>query len=195
MPSSRQRSRGGAWKRGRDIPPHVRQYAEASDRLLITNPAAVEFLRAKAGGKRDITITDTLLDPPRASLSDTPEGKNLLKGLDAYGHLTWTVGFGEEGDRRGDWMAAADFAVGKIGNRKVVAYHVVVNSESGGFIDTLEARVVPLREAPFGLLDRWRDIGAGQFSRIKRSEDRENEKASKAFDAALLRAVGGRLPR
>ena len=76
-----------------------------------------------------------------------------------------------------------------------MAYHVVVNSESGGFIDTLEARVVPLREAPFGLLDRWRDIGAGQFSRIKRSEDRENEKASKAFDAALLRAVGGRLPR
>lgn len=47
--------------------------------------------------------------------------------LDAYGHLTWTLG-----DL--DWMACFDAV--RVGTE--IHWHVVVNCESGGWIDTLE---------------------------------------------------------
>ena len=55
--------------------------------------------------------------------------------LDAYGHLSWTVG-------NEDWIACFDA-------RRVaegIEYHTVVNCESGGFIDTLEHGTVPATE-------------------------------------------------
>jgi hypothetical protein len=57
--------------------------------------------------------------------------------LDAYGHLTWTIG--DE-----DWVACLDFDISPDGKR--YAYHVVLNCESGGFIDTLETGEGPIAE-------------------------------------------------
>ena len=56
--------------------------------------------------------------------------------LDAYGHMTWTMG-------DADWTACFDAV--RVGN--AIAYHVVVNCESGGFIDTVEKGLVPITEA------------------------------------------------
>lgn len=71
--------------------------------------------------------------------------------LDAYGHLTWTVG-------NEDWIACFDAR--RVANG--IEYHVVVNCESGGFIDTLEHRIVPPTEdgirSLLGLPDYWASI-------------------------------------
>jgi hypothetical protein len=59
----------------------------------------------------------------------------MTEKLDAYGHLTWTVG-------NDDWIACFDA-------RRVpegIEYHVVVDCESGGWIDTIETRTVPATE-------------------------------------------------
>ena len=109
--------------------------------------------------------------------------------LDAYGHLTYVVGWSDEWQEetpamlalakaldcsdekfeqkaandlepdRGDWIACADF------DRKgdYVAYHVVVNSDSGGFIDTLDSGVLTVeraREELPGLLETWHDVAS-----------------------------------
>ncbi len=47
--------------------------------------------------------------------------------LDAYGHLAWTVG-------TEDWLVCFD----AIRTGDTIRYHVVVDSESGGFTDTVE---------------------------------------------------------
>jgi len=61
---------------------------------------------------------------------------------------------------RGDWLACFDGIVWKHPSRGVlVAYHVVVNSDSGGFTDTLESGVVEAEKAPFDLPDYWTSIG------------------------------------
>lgn len=123
-------------------------------------------------------------------LADTPEGLLLRKELDAYGHLSYCVGYGEEGDDRGDWLACADFVVGVVEGQQVVAYHVVVNSESGGFIDTLQEDVVPVADAPYELLDYWRDIGYEHFEGdVTDEEEEENKLSSARFDADLRLAV------
>jgi hypothetical protein len=89
--------------------------------------------------------------------SECPTDAEMLEGLDAYGHLSWTVGFDNE--ERGDWLACCDFEVFNHPERGVlVAYHVVVNSDTGGFIDTLEARVVEADKAPKDLPDYWAGI-------------------------------------
>lgn len=110
--------------------------------------------------------------------------------LDAYGHLSYCVGFSDECDPEpepamvvlakadqmtdeelelaqsprncGDWLACVDF------DRKgdYVAYHVVVNSDSGGFIETTEQGVLTLEEARRtlpGLLDHMDDIASEQL--------------------------------
>jgi hypothetical protein len=112
-------------------------------------------------------------------------GKALLTELDAYGHLSYTVGYGDEGDDRGDWLAAADFVIGTVAGHRVVAYHVVVNSESGGFIDTTETHIVPVKEAPYGLLETYRDIGYSMFDAVTEAEDEENARMCTKFDADL----------
>lgn len=58
--------------------------------------------------------------------------------LDAYGHLTWTVG-------NEDWIACFDAILSP--DRTKVLYHVVVNCESGGFVDTIESGECDLASA------------------------------------------------
>jgi len=59
-------------------------------------------------------------------------------GLDAYGHLEFTVG-------NEDWIACFDAVLSPEMGR--IAYHVVVDCESGGFTDTIEKGVLPIDEA------------------------------------------------
>ena len=62
--------------------------------------------------------------------------EQMLAELDAYGHLTWTLG-----DL--DWMACFDAQ--RFGDK--IAYQVVINCESAGFIETTEKGVLPVSEA------------------------------------------------
>tara|TARA_R100000353_G_scaffold94501_1_gene69284 strand:- start:1782 stop:2213 length:432 start_codon:yes stop_codon:yes gene_type:complete len=70
----------------------------------------------------------------------SPNDEDFLasSGLDAYGHLTWTVG-------NDDWIACFDAVLSPDKTR--IAYHAVVNCESGGFIDTIESGVVRIEDA------------------------------------------------
>lgn len=82
-------------------------------------------------------------------------------GLDAYGHLTWTVG-------NEDWLACFDAILSP--DRTRIAYHAVVDCESGGFIDTIEKGVISVEEAqaklhnlPDGYLDSCCEQYAGDY--------------------------------
>jgi len=63
----------------------------------------------------------------------TPSNDEMLKKLDAYGHLNWTVG-------NEDWTACFD----AVRHDDRIAYHVVVDCESGGFVDTVASGVIPV---------------------------------------------------
>lgn len=80
--------------------------------------------------------------------------------LDAFGHLTWTVGFcaEDEDDDRGDWIACFDFVVRRDESSIRVEYHVVVDSDTGGFTDTLEHQTVDAERAPFDIPLYWMGI-------------------------------------
>lgn len=85
--------------------------------------------------------------------------------LDAFGHLTWTVG-------NEDWIACFD-AVRK-GDK--VEYHVVVDCESGGFVDTIESGSVPAEEAVTrlsGLPDQFYSIACEHYA----EEDTSNSES------------------
>ena len=71
--------------------------------------------------------------------------------LDAYGHLTWTVG-------DSDWIACFDVDVSPCG--RFYAYEVVVDCDSGGFTDTPESGRGPIEEIDTlkGLADYWLGI-------------------------------------
>jgi hypothetical protein len=118
-----------------------------------------------------------------------PDDSEMLADLDAYGHMTWTVGYGEDEEHDGDWLACFDFAVYAHPERGVlVAYHTVVNSDSGGFIDTLETRVVPAEQAPFNLPDYWAGIGqshGGWTEADYQDAHRVNDDWNAALRAAL----------
>ena len=121
----------------------------------------------------------------------TPTDDDLLRHLDAYGHLTWTVGWNSEGDSedvpdRGDWMACFDYLVYDCPDRgRLVAYHTVVNSDSGGFIDTLEAYVVPAAKAPFNLPDYWTGIGMEHNAMWTDDECNEANKCNDEWNRSL----------
>jgi hypothetical protein len=72
--------------------------------------------------------------------------QQAMAQLDAYGHMNWSVG-------NEDWIACLDAALGPHG----IVYHVVVDCESGGFIQTVEGGEVLLSEALAKLADLpWR---------------------------------------
>ena len=76
--------------------------------------------------------------------------------LDAYGHLTWTVGAtNEEAD--GEWMACFDAVYDE--NTNTIRYEVVV--DGGFFVDTPECGSISPGELDDlkGLPDRWHKIG------------------------------------
>lgn len=123
--------------------------------------------------------------------ADLPSDRDLLDGLDAYGHLTWVVGTEDFKDGKGgDWLACFDFEVFDHPERgRLVAYHTVVNSDSGGFIETMEEYVVEAAKAPFNLPDYWAGIGQeqGQWS----DEDYEEAyRANEAWNKALRDKLG-----
>jgi hypothetical protein len=109
--------------------------------------------------------------------------------LDAYGHLSWVVGFNNDDDEEevpamviiaeaangrsdeeiermqqgvrdcGDWLACLDYDV----KGDWVGYHVVVNSDHAGWIDTLESGVMSIEDARKhlpGLIDTWHDVAS-----------------------------------
>jgi len=98
-------------------------------------------------------ITD---DTPIASVNELDSIRNfkmrLLKKLDGYGHMSWTVG-------NEDWLACADAVVGRFNGKVFVATHVVVDCESGGWVEAFHKAVLPVEggEPPRGILDGYLD--------------------------------------
>lgn len=76
----------------------------------------------------------------------------LLDTLDGCGHGNWSVG-------NEDWIAYADASTGLFDGKLYLAHHVVVDCESGGFVDTIETRVVEVRgdRPPLGILSQYLD--------------------------------------
>ena len=105
-----------------------------------------------------------------------PSDEELLAELDAYGHMTWTVG-------DGDWVACCDFSVTVHERGVLVAYHVVVDCESGGFVDTVESNVVDADRAPFDLPSYWAGL-----SELCLPEDEVRE-TNESWNAALKKAI------
>lgn len=86
-----------------------------------------------------------------------------MKNLDAYGHLTWAAGWSDEWNEevpedsdRGDMLVAAD----AVRDGDNVRYHLVVNTDSGGFIETQEQGSVPAAEAVDLLTDLFENAVA-----------------------------------
>lgn len=100
--------------------------------------------------------------------------------LDAYGHLDWTVG-------NEDWLACFD---AEIVADKIV-YEVVVDCESGGFVDTIERGEIPFDKVSslYGLPDYYADICrehyAGEKGRQYRVRVRDTARTRKAWAAHL----------
>jgi len=83
----------------------------------------------------------------------------LRDTLDGYGHMNWTVG-------NEDWVACADASLGRFNGRLFLAYHVVVDCESGGFTDTLDQgfeEILPGSEPLKGILSSWLDTCWEQY--------------------------------
>lgn len=73
----------------------------------------------------------------RAEAFDRARGEDDdERRLDAYGHMNWCVG-------NEDWVACFDAVRVPEG----IAFHVVVDCESGGFTDTIESGVVATEKA------------------------------------------------
>lgn len=86
--------------------------------------------------------------------------------LDAYGHMAWTVG-------NDDWIACFDAR--RNGDR--IEYHIVVNCESGGFVDMLEHDSVPIADGSAiadlkCLPDFWADICREHYADSRKRSDR-----------------------
>jgi len=108
-------------------------------------------------------IDKILMDLGKAQTSDEAElaefESALRDTLDGYGHMNWTVG-------NEDWVACADASLGRFKGRLFLAYHVVVDCESGGFTDTLDRgfeEILPGSEPPKGILSNWLDTCWEQY--------------------------------
>ena len=88
-----------------------------------------------------------------------PSNAEALEALDAYGHMTYTFGYGEEGDERGDWLACLDFKVFDCDGVICIAVHAIVNSESGGFIETILEEVFEGKEGAEGVPEQILNTG------------------------------------
>lgn len=82
-------------------------------------------------------------------------------GLDAFGHLNWTVG-------NEDWIACFDAVT--VGDK--IRYEVVVDCESGGFVDTIESREIAFADRPslYSLPDYWADICRDHYRDSRKRE-------------------------
>jgi hypothetical protein len=86
--------------------------------------------------------------PPEYDAPDGPTDDEMIEELNAYGHMNWSVGDGEEPG----YVACADFSVWirPDDDEPVVAYEVVV--DSGSSVGTTESGVFPVSE--LGDLDK-----------------------------------------
>jgi len=131
-----------------------------------------------------------------------PPDEDQLKSLDAYGHLTYVVGFSDECNEdvdedsdRGDWLACFDFRVWKHPSRGVlVAYEVVVDTGQGGTVDSPDSGVVEADKAPFNLPDYWTGIGMDDGTPWTEQECKDawatNDKWNADLKAAINEAGG-----
>ena len=109
---------------------------------------------------------------------------NPFAGLDAYGHLNWTVG--DE-----NWTACLDAV--RVGDQ--IAYHVVVDCESGGFTDTPAKGHVPATAEGVadlrGLPDYWFDIGTevGGVGNLEGATKAEQEEADNDSATGLQQTI------
>ena len=125
----------------------------------------------------------------------------LLEQLDAYDHLSYVVGYSDEDNEdvsedsdRGDWLACFDFLVDRNPDGTIkVAHHVVVNTDSGGFIDTVDRGVVTLSEdmkkAPFDLPDYWASIGMDHGTCWTEKEVKDSWECNKRWNRDLKEAI------
>jgi hypothetical protein len=86
-----------------------------------------------------------------------------MEELDAYGHLMWTVNSADNVED--DWMACFDASY--CPESKRIFYHVVVNSDSAGFLETVEkGSISPYDEIGIEYLkqipDVYFNVGAAQ---------------------------------
>ena len=178
---------------GADIPQHVLEYCMVVNADLDVGPEALDLLREVAQGRNTFTLREPVQEPPPPPDPRVVErDKRLCEGLDAYGHLTWVVGYGEDGDERGDWLACFDFEVENDPvNGVVVAYETVVNSDSGGFIDTIERQVVTADKAPFNLPTYWMiDVAvAGHGAVVTDEELAEAKRMNEKWNEDLRQAI------
>jgi len=123
--------------------------------------------------------------------------KKAMAKLDAYGHLTWVSGYSDEWrdvgaqTDRGDWLACFDFIVFKCRSRGImVAYHTVVNSDSGGFIMTAEEGVVVADKAPFDLPDYWTSVGMDGGVQWLDEEIKSADDCQRSWEASLRHEIG-----
>jgi len=156
--------------------------------------------------------------------ANTPTDDELIAELDAYGHLTWAVGYSDEWsednvcpcpmvwepgkpvkapeyrddsctkcggrEHRGDWLACFDFKTFDCPDRGIlIAYHVVVNSDSGGFIDELESGVVTPDKAPFDLPDYWASVGMEGGTAWSEEEVKDSWDCNKRWNEELKRLI------
>ena len=132
---------------------------------------------------------DYVIQQERANF---PKASELLDKLDAYGHLTWFIGFNDTDSEepvcecstpdiaqnavptcklcklveyRGDWLASFDVIshVNDDDDELYFAYHVVINSDSSNFITTSEQRVVHYSKAPFNLPDQYAIVAMEEY--------------------------------
>jgi hypothetical protein len=123
----------------------IRVTRESGLATTVTLPASVDAIDAALHelGAR-LTKAEQKLEEFKAA---------LLEKLDAYGRLSFAV---HSIDEDGDLSVYADAALGRFGGALWLAYHVVADSESGGFVETVEAHVVPVTGAPLrGVLSGW----------------------------------------
>ena len=153
-----------------------------------------------------------------------PSDEELLEQLDAYGHLTYVIGWSDEWsddkicicptvwrrgkpvekpgfeaglcvkctgrEDRGDWLACFDFIVHTDSDGMTkVAYHVVVNSDSSGFIDEVESDVVVAKGPPFNLPSRYLDIGLDQDVSWTDEEVKDAVACNKKWNEDLAAAI------
>jgi len=149
--------------------------------------------------------------------ANTPTDGELIEQLDGYGHLTWTVGYSDEGcedprcecpkfevceglvplckscghpEYRGDWLACFDFKMfDHLDKGLVIAYHVVVNSDSGGFIEMYDSGVVTPDKAPFDLPDYWTSLGMDDDTAWSEKEVKNSWECNERWNKALKEAI------
>ena len=108
--------------------------------------------------------------------------------------MGWSDEFNDdvpEDSDRGDWLACFDFNVFADEDGVKVAYHVIVNSDSGGFIDTLEQSVVPADKAPFDLPHYWQGIGLEHNPNWTPAETEAAHSANERWNQDLKKALAG----